>query len=294
MQAAQIAELTSRGVIHVTGEEAHGFLHNLVTCDMDDVEKDGAAYGALLTPQGKILFDFFIVKIDGGYLVDMRRDAVADLVKRLSFYKLRAKVEVKDASEDLAVLAAWGTDEPPEMPATVVRDPRLAALGFRAIGARIGIGADLASPGVEIADEAAYHAHRISLGVPEGGLDFPFGDAFPHDADMDDLDGVAFDKGCYVGQEVVSRMKHRGTARKRVVIVHGDGDLPEPGTAIDAAGKPAGTLGSSAGAAGLALVRLDRIKEALDAGDGISAAGVALRPAIPAWASFGWPEAQAD
>lgn len=294
MQAAQIAELTSRGVVHVTGTDARGFLQNLVTCDMDDVERDGAAYGALLTPQGKVLFDFILVKIDDGYLVDMRRDAVGELVKRLSFYKLRAKVEVKDVSDDLAVLATWGTDETPEMPATVVRDPRLAALGFRAIGARIGLGADLASPGVEIADETAFHAHRISLGVPEGGMDFPFGDAFPHDADMDDLDGVAFDKGCYVGQEVVSRMKHRGTARKRVVIVHGDGDLPEPGTEIDAGGKPAGTLGSSTGAAGLALVRLDRIKDALDADESISAAGVALRPAIPAWASFDWPQAKAD
>lgn len=294
MQAAQIAELTSRGVVHVTGPDAHGFLHNLITCDMDDVEARGTAYGALLTPQGKVLFDFIMVKIDDGYLVDVRHDAVGELVKRLSFYKLRARVEVKDVSEDLAVLAAWGTDAAPEMPATVVRDPRLAALGFRAIGARIGLGADLASPGLEIADEAAYHAHRISLGVPEGGIDFPFGDAFPHDADMDDLDGVAFDKGCYVGQEVVSRMKHRGTARKRVIIVHGDGDLPEPGTGIEAGGKPAGTLGSSSGAAGLALVRLDRIKEALDAGEGITAAGVALRPAIPAWATFEWPKAQAE
>ncbi|NRG19731.1 folate-binding protein YgfZ [Rhizobiales bacterium] len=294
MQTAQIAELTSRGVVHVTGPEAHGFLHNLVTCDMNDVEKDGAAYGALLTPQGKVLFDFIMVNIDDGYLADVRRDAAGELAKRLTFYKLRAKVEVKDVSDDLAVLAAWGTDETPEMPATVVRDPRLAALGFRAIGARIGLGADLASPGLETSDEDAYHAHRISLGVPEGGIDFPFADAFPHDADMDDLDGVAFDKGCYVGQEVVSRMKHRGTARKRVIIVHGDGDLPEPGTGIEAGGKPAGTLGSSSGAAGLALVRLDRIKDALDAGESITAAGVTLRPAIPAWASFDWPKAQAD
>ncbi len=288
MQSSQIAELKSRGVANVGGADARSFLQNLITCDMDDVDDAGIGFGALLTPQGKILFDFLIFKTDGGYLLDAPRAAIADLVKRLTFYKLRAKVEVSDASDDLAVLAVWGTEAAPEMPATLARDPRLASLGFRAIAPRTGIGAALASPGVSIADEADYHAHRIGLGVAEGGTDYAYGDAFPHDADMDDLHGVAFGKGCFVGQEVVSRMKHRGTARRRIILAHGDADLPAPGTEILAGGKLAGTLGSSSGAVGLALVRLDRIKDAMDAGLPITAAEVTLRFSLPAWAGFGW------
>ena len=126
--------------------------------------------------------------------------------------------------------------------------------------------------------------------MPEGGLDFAFGDTFPHDADMDDLHGVAFDKGCFVGQEVVSRMKHRGTARRRIVPVLGDHDLPPPGTELMAGGRRAGTLGTSAGAAGLALVRLDRVKAALDAGDAVTAGEATLTVALPAWARFSWPD----
>ncbi|MBA5779272.1 folate-binding protein YgfZ [Stappia sp. F7233] len=290
MQRARIAELPGRGVVHVTGPDARGFLQNLLTCDMDDVDEAGAGYGALLTPQGKILFDFLLLKIDDGYLLDTPRQTLADFAKRLTFYKLRAKVDIRDVSEDLAVLAAWGGDGQPEMPATVVRDPRLAALGFRAIGARSAIGADLATPGFEASDEADYHAHRIALGIPEAPADFTYGDAFPHDADLDALNAVAFDKGCFVGQEVVSRMKHRGNLRRRIILVHGDRDLPEPGTEIVAGGRPAGTIGSSSGAAGLALVRLDRIREAMDKGAAITAAGVTLQFTLPAWAGFGWPE----
>lgn len=290
MQRARIAELPSRGVVHVSGADARGFLQNLLTCDMDDVDEAGAGYGALLTPQGKILFDFLVLPIDDGYLLDLPKPAVADLVKRLTFYRLRARVEIRDVGGELAVFAAWGGEARPEMPAAVARDPRLAALGFRAIGARSAIGADLATPGYEAADEADYHAHRIALGVPEGLADFAYGEAFPHDADLDELNAVAFDKGCFVGQEVVSRMKHRGNLRRRIVLVHGDRSLPEPGTEIVAEGKPAGAIGSSAGAAGLALVRLDRIREAMEKGADITAAGVSLRFTLPAWAGFGWPE----
>lgn len=294
MQSGRIAELKSRDVVSISGIDARAFLQNLVTCDMDDVEEDAIAFGALLTPQGKILFDFFIFKTDGGYLLDASKNQAADLAKRLAFYRLRAKVEIADVSDKLAVLAVWGTEAAPDMPATLVRDPRLAALGFRAIASRAGIGAVLASPRVSIAEEADYHSHRIGLGVAEGGVDYAYGDAFPHDADMDDLNGVAFSKGCFVGQEVVSRMKHRGMARRRVIIAHGDADLPPPGTEILAGGKPAGTLGSSSGAVGLALARLDRIHEAVNGGQPVTAAGVTLRLSLPAWASFGWPTVSDD
>jgi folate-binding protein YgfZ len=142
-----------------------------------------------------------------------------------------------------------------------------------------------------MASEAEYDAHRIGLGVPEGGIDFAFGDAFPHDADMDQLGGVDFDKGCYVGQEVVSRMEHRGTARRRIVLAEGVGLTAR--TEITAAGKPIGQLTSTAAERGLALVRLDRAKEAMDQGQPILAGAASLTLALPPWARFTWPHAEA-
>jgi folate-binding protein YgfZ len=141
------------------------------------------------------------------------------------------------------------------------------------------------------ATEAEYDARRIALGVPEGGVDFAFGDAFPHDADMDQLGGVDFKKGCYIGQEVVSRMEHRGTARRRFVIATGASPLPDAGTAVMAGERAVGTLGSHAGATGIALVRLDRVKEAMDARLPIIAGGTTLSLSLPPWAKFGWPAA---
>jgi tRNA-modifying protein YgfZ len=143
------------------------------------------------------------------------------------------------------------------------------------------------------ANEADYDAHRVSLGVPEGGIDFTFGDAFPHDADMDQLSGVAFAKGCYVGQEVVSRMEHRHTARRRIITINSPAPLPA-NSEIVAGGRPIGTVGSSADGTGVALVRLDRAKEAMDRGEPITADGVPVSLTIPAWARFGWPSASRE
>jgi folate-binding protein YgfZ len=138
-------------------------------------------------------------------------------------------------------------------------------------------------------DVAAWHAFRIANGVAESGADYALGDAFPHDVLLDQTDGVGFRKGCYVGQEVVSRMQHRGTARRRVLIVSGDA-LPAPGTEVTANGRPIGTLGSTAGGNGLAILRIDRVKDALDAGVPITVGGGAVSVAIPAWATFTYPE----
>src|SRR5206468_343682 len=169
------------------------------------------------------------------------------------------------------------------------RDPRLAELGLRCI-LPPGLAADAASEiGAQLADASAYEAHRIALGVPRGGLDFIYGDAFPHETDMDQLGGIDFDKGCFVGQEVVSRIEHRGTARTRVVPVAFDGFAPEAGTPVSAGDKAVGTLGSGAEGRGLALLRLDRAAEALAAGERLVAGGVELRLVKPAWAQFAWP-----
>jgi folate-binding protein YgfZ len=138
-----------------------------------------------------------------------------------------------------------------------------------------------ASIGADLVDGDTYEAHRIALGIPRGGLDFIYGDAFPHETNMDRLHGVDFDKGCYVGQEVVSRMQHRGTARTRTVKVLLDGPAPEAGAAILADNKPVGTMGSSANGNGIALIRTDRAADALDAGISLTAGGLALRLADP-------------
>jgi hypothetical protein len=171
---------------------------------------------------------------------------------------------------------------------TALRDPRHPLIGSRRVRPLDRIDDRLQR--LTVVDEASYHRHRISLGLPEGGRDFSYGDAFPHDADLDQISGVDFRKGCYVGQEVVSRMQHRGLARRRIVLVHAGTSLPYPGTEIVAGGRPIGTLGSSDGSAGLAMVRLDRAKEAIDAGHAITAADVVLNLTLPPWATFTWPD----
>ena len=283
MTNGRVAKLSRRGVVSVGGADAVKFLNDLITSDVPEAGGK-AAYGGLLTPQGKVLFDFIVFRDGERFLFDLPKTAVADFVKRLGFYRLRAKVEIADLSHERIVVVAWGSSVAPVVDGPLAADPRLADLGFRAI---VPAGADIA-PGFEEGALEEYDAHRIRLGVPEGGIDFMFGDSFPHDADMDQLAGVDFTKGCYVGQEVVSRMEHRGTARRRFVLATAAGSLPAAGTPLMAGEKAIGTLGSSGGTRALALVRLDRVKEATASGIPIMAGGVAITLALPGWAKFGW------
>jgi folate-binding protein YgfZ len=281
--------LIDRGVIRVSGEEARGFLQNLVTNDMDEVTTERAGYGALLTPQGKIICDFLIValpeKDGGGFLLDCPLPQSADLMKRLKLYKLRAKVTLDDLTQTSAVIAATDGGALPREAGLVYDDPRLPALGQRAITAGEGAGAPAAAP------PEAYHARRIALGIPDGGRDFAYGDTFPHEALLDQLGGVSFKKGCYIGQEVVSRMQHRGTARTRVVpVVFEAGVAAETGAQASADGKPLGTIGSGAGGRALALIRLDRLADALSAGTAPLGGGLAFHLAEkPGFIRFPFP-----
>jgi hypothetical protein len=282
MANGRIAELSRRGVVSVGGADAVKFLNDLIT---SDVPTDGnAAYGGLLTPQGKVMFDFLVFRDGERFLFDLPKSAVADFIKRLTFYRLRAKVEIADLSDERIVVAAWGPARAPILDGPVAVDPRLTDMGYRA---------DMA-PDFSEASVADYDAHRIQLGVPEGGIDFAYGDSFPHDADMDQLGGVDFKKGCYVGQEVVSRMEHRGTARRRFILATGTGALPPVGTPVMAGEKTLGTLGSSANGEGLALIRLDRMKDAIESGAPISAGAATVILALPTWAKFGWPATAAE
>ena len=289
MSEGRIAVLVRRGVVAVGGPEAEMFLNDLVTADISRAGPGQAVFAALLTPQGKILFDFIVLRDSDRFLFDLPRALTADFARRLGFYRLRAKVTVDDVSADNQVLAVWGPEGVHHIDGVAAPDPRLAALGWRIV-------APADQPpvlsGFAPATEADYDAHRIPLGIPEGGIDFAFGDVFPHDADMDQLAGVDFSKGCYVGQEVVSRMEHRGTARRRFVIARATGALPAAGAIVAAGGKAIGTLGSSAGEQALALVRLDRAREAIDAGTPILAGDAPLTLSLPGWARFGWPQAR--
>jgi tRNA-modifying protein YgfZ len=286
------ALLLDRGVVKVAGADAAKFLDGLITADLDKVTAGQARYAALLTPQGKIIADFIVVKAaeDDHYFFDCPRALAPTLVQRLNFYKLRAKVVVEDLSETLGVLAVWD-GAAASGPGLSYADPRLPALGLRCmISPHI---ADKAASelGATLVDAADYEAHRIALGVPRGGSDFIYSDAFPHEADMDQLGGVDFDKGCFVGQEVVSRMEHRGTARTRVVPVAFDGPPPEAGATVTAGDTTLGMMGSGTSAIGrgLATLRLDRVADAMAKGTPMVAGGIAIRPVKPAWARFQWP-----
>jgi folate-binding protein YgfZ len=285
MSHCQASVLPSRSVISVRGADAGKLLQGLITNDIGKAQGTNAIHAGLLSPQAKILFDFFVVADADGFLLDVAEDKAVELVQRLQFYRLRAKVEIAEEPA-LKVVAAWG--EKPHFPegALGYADPRLAELGFRLLLAE---DTDLVALGCAASSEQDYHVARIGLGVPEGGRDYTFGEAFPHEALFDQLHGVDFAKGCFVGQEVVSRMEHRGTARKRIVPVEANGPLPAPGTAIEAGSVPIGELGSSSGASGLALIRLDRAEEALASGRTLSAGQVKLVLRQPAFAQFAVP-----
>jgi folate-binding protein YgfZ len=185
-------------------------------------------------------------------------------------------------------MAVWGGQGDTEY-GLCYRDPRLPSLGTRVMLPPHLAAEAAADLGASLADADAYDAHRIALGVPRGGADFMYGDAFPHEADMDQLAGVDFDKGCYVGQEVVSRVQHRASARSRVVPVTYDGPAPIGGLPVVAGEKEIGMFGSAAQGHGLALLRLDRVADALTSGTPLTAGGVAIRPVKPHWARFDWP-----
>jgi folate-binding protein YgfZ len=278
------AFLPDRGVVKVSGADARDFLNGLVTTDVTLLRPGLGRFGALLTPQGKIIADFLITEAPsgdgGGFLIDCPRALAKGLADKLGFYRLRAKVAVENLSDGLGVLAAWDGD-PSVKPNLSFADPRNAALGWRIL-----VPEELAQKtadliGADLVDSSAYDGHRIASGAPRGGLDFIYGDAFPHETNMDRLHGVDFDKGCYVGQEVVSRMQHRGTARTRTVRIVIEGALPEAGADVLAGDKPLGTMGSSAGDKGLATIRIDRAADALAAGAPLTAGGIPIHLADP-------------
>jgi folate-binding protein YgfZ len=290
------ALLPDRGVVKVAGDGARSFLHGLVTADVLQLTAGAARFCALLTPQGKIIADFIVTeapeKHGGGFFLDTPQPVAAALIGKLNLYKLRAKVLVEDLSEILGVLAVWDGNAAPKQ-GLAYGDPRLPGLGLRVMLPPHLAAATAAELGAALVDASQYEAHRIALGVPQGGTDFIYGDAFPHESDMDQLGGVDFGKGCYIGQEVVSRMEHRGTARTRAVPVRYDGNPPQVGAAVTAGDRHVGTMGSAAAGRAVALLRLDRVAEAMSRGEDLSAGGVPIHLVKPDWARFAFPGEEA-
>ena len=251
------AFLDDRAVLAISGPEGREFLQGLVTNDVVGGLAPGSGlYTALLSPQGKILFDFLVTEGDGALLLDVAKTGAEALLKKLKMYKLRAKVEVELRPQLGVYVNLAGHPENRPTPyadrAVTFTDPRLAALGRRSIGAHAEMPANLPGP-------CAYHERRLARGVPEAG-DFGFEKIFALDAGLDELNGVSFTKGCYVGQELTSRMKHRATSRKRILTVTSNASLPAAG-ALTRGGVEIGELVSVHGGRGFALIRLDRLEE---------------------------------
>jgi folate-binding protein YgfZ len=271
------AHLEDRAVIAISGPQARDFLQGLVTNDVVGGLAPGTGlYAALLSAQGKILFDFLVTEGEGAVLVDVARESQEALLKKLQLYRLRAKVEIEPRDQLGVYLDLRG--HPDNRPtsyadrAVSFRDPRLAVLGTRSIGAR-------AEMPVELSSSAAYHAARLATGVPEGA-DFGSEKIFALDAGLAELNGVSFTKGCYIGQELTSRMKHRATSRKRILRIAAETPLPRIGTGITVGAVEVGEIVSTYGTNGFALVRLDRLDET--PGDA-TAAGIAVTLTRPPW-----------
>lgn len=283
MTGARASRLSGRGIVRIGGPEARSFLQGLVTNNVDQADGTRLVYSALLTPQGKFLFDFFMAGDPAdasAVLLDSDGARASELVKRLSMYKLRAKVEIEDRSGDFAVIAFWNEDGSPMAEGPGLPDPRNAQLGRRAILPAKDTDAALAASKATELPEEAWHRHRISLGIGEAAEDFEPDRTFPLEVNFAELNGIDFHKGCFVGQEVTSRTKRRGSVRKRLLPVHVEGDMPEPGTPVKGGVREVGTIHSTDAESerALALLRLDLIGSAI-----LEAGQAEIRPEIPGW-----------
>jgi len=249
MTKAQFARLRSRALVAVRGPDCRNFLQGLLTQDVETLKAGEWRYGALLTPQGRLLFELFLIGQEDAVLLEAPAAKRDELVQRLSLYRLRAKVEIAPVED--GVFALWGADEAPDGWAP---DPRTPALGWRAVGPHAP-----PAPGAAEADEDAYDTHRLAQGVVDTARDRLADNTYPIEANFDLLNGIDFKKGCFVGQETTSRMKRRGQVRSRIAPLRLEGPVPAPGTEVLAGELRAGEVVGGAGDRVLALLRLDRL-----------------------------------
>jgi folate-binding protein YgfZ len=272
----KLAALPERAVLAVTGEDRVAFLQGLVSNDVAEAQPGRAVWAALLTPQGKWLADFFILSDGERLLLDCEVAQLPMLRQRLARYRLRSRVSLDEA--DLGVYVAWdGDPDIHEFPGPIARDPRLPEAGWRILAAR---------PPPTNATATDWDLHRLTLGLPDGSRDMEPEKSVLLEAGFDELNGVSWTKGCYMGQELTARTKYRGLLKRRLVPVRIDGPPPEPGSPLSRDGREVGTMRSATanqGGAyqGMALVRLEALESPLSSGDAI------VTPMVPDWLRIG-------
>lgn len=297
MAQCLFAELPARGLLEVAGEDRVSFLQGLVSNDVAKVTQERTIFAALLTPQGRYLFDFFIFTLGESLYLDAEVARLGELKRRLELYKLRSQVTLVDASSRFVVAAGFGNGAVETLNLTAEGttklfgngiayvDPRLRALGLRFALPRGTGSAALEGLGFARAEAAQYDVWRLAFGVPDGSRDLPVEKALLLESGFDELNGIDWQKGCYMGQELTARTKYRALVKKRLFPVQVDGPLPAPGTPVALNGEEAGEIRSGCDRQALALLRLDAI-EAVDRGAPLTAGAARLKPQKPIWAKF--------
>lgn len=277
--SGKTANLNNRALVLVTGEEAEKFLQSVITTDLDSVEANDLKPGALLTPQGKIMFDFLVSRIENGLRLDVPKESAEALCKRLMLYRLRSKTEITQDSETL-IAVSWQNDSAFSENILPKRDLRFP----ESLHVHRFYGQQFDESNVQ-----GWTELRIAYGIAEGCNDFAYNEMFPHDVNFDQTGGLSFTKGCFIGQEVVSRMQHRGTARRRAMVATSTSKLPEKGTSITVGEREIGNLGEVSGTQAIAFVRIDRVQNALDNQTPIMAGDVEVKLTIPPSAKYTMP-----
>lgn len=296
MSSLHLSPLPDRAILSVSGPDSRDFLQGLISNDINSVSDETSIYAALLTPQGKYLFDFFIAQDGDRLLIDCEKSRLPDLFKRLRMYKLRADATLTDESDAYTILALWGDNAPQaagladqEGAAAKIAggvkfvDPRLLGAGVRFLISNAHLAELENELDAEPGDAASYDLHRLKLGLPDASRDLIPEKSILLESGFDELNGINWDKGCYMGQELTARTKYRGLVKKRLTSISIEGQPPDPGTPIMNGEKVAGEMRSSQGSIGLALIRLEHMQES----DTDLTAGTAkIRAQKPDWAHF--------
>ena len=276
--------INDRSIVEITGPDAAHFLERLITTDVEKLNVNELLPGALLSPQGKVLFDFLIGKLTNGFFIDITDQLADTFAKRLKLYKLRSDVEISESIKQVTTIS-WENDSVPSQIDSAFIDKRFPD------NEKVIRRYDKNSSPIAIYEPALkqWDLLRIQYAIPESGKDFALNDVFPHDINFDQLGAISYKKGCYVGQEIVSRMHHRGTARRRTLIAEAEQNLPSSGT-IEANGKTIGELGTVFDRQALALVRIDRAKAAMDNGIALTVNDIPLTLRIAPNMQYDFPE----
>jgi folate-binding protein YgfZ len=288
--------LDNRGVVAVEGPDARSFLQAMISNDANNISPSNSIYAAMLTPQGKYLHDFVISQVEDRFLLETEQDRMLDLVNRLNLFRLGAEVTITAIEGDSLIAAFWGKTSPlriandhqPGYTTTisnccVVLDPRLAALGYRVMGTKLNIEKFINHLSPDPVTKADFDSHRLEIGVPDGSRDIRVNKSFLLESNFEELNGVAFDKGCYVGQENTARQKHKGTIRRRLIKVNISGPPPVNNERISWKNGEIGEMRSVRDDAGMAIIRLDRWAEAKAQNAEFRAGSAIVVPVLPEW-----------